>query len=161
MKDHLLELYGHQAWADAELLNAVEAHAPALNDRSIRDRLHHIYQTQNAFLSIARGEPIDITHLEEQPDVPVFKDRMKQYHAKALNFLRDVSEAQLERIISIPWFKDPPITITIAQALTQAAMHSHYHRGQNASKLRELGGQPPITDLILWYWKGRPEPHWT
>ena len=35
-------------------------------------------------------------------------------------------------------------------------MHSHYHRGQNATRLRELGGEPPMTDLIVWYWKGRP-----
>jgi uncharacterized damage-inducible protein DinB len=39
-------------------------------------------------------------------------------------------------------------------------MHSHYHRGQNATRLRELGGEPPPTDLIVWYWKGRPAPEW-
>jgi uncharacterized damage-inducible protein DinB len=39
-------------------------------------------------------------------------------------------------------------------------MHSHYHRGQNATRLRELGGEPPMTDLIVWYWKGRPRPDW-
>jgi uncharacterized damage-inducible protein DinB len=39
-------------------------------------------------------------------------------------------------------------------------MHSHYHRGQNATRLRELGGTPPNTDLIVWYWKGQPESEW-
>ncbi len=32
-------------------------------------------------------------------------------------------------------------------------MHCHYHRGQNASGLKELGGRLPLTDLIVWYWK--------
>jgi uncharacterized damage-inducible protein DinB len=39
-------------------------------------------------------------------------------------------------------------------------MHSHYHRGQNATRLRELGGDPPGTDLITWIWKGRPAASW-
>jgi len=42
------------------------------------------------------------------------------------------------------------------EALTQMAMHSQWHRGQNATRLRELGAQPPTVDLIAWYWKGRP-----
>ena len=41
------------------------------------------------------------------------------------------------------------------------AMHSQYHRGQNAMILRELGGEPPTTDLIVWHWKGRPDPDWS
>jgi uncharacterized damage-inducible protein DinB len=54
------------------------------------------------------------------------------------------------------WFKDPPLTITVAEALTQCSRHSHYHRGQNAARLRELGGEPPTTDLIVWHGKAAP-----
>jgi hypothetical protein len=32
--------------------------------------------------------------------------------------------------------------VTVTEALTQCAMHSHYHRAQNATRLRELGGGP-------------------
>ena len=42
----------------------------------------------------------------------------------------------------------------------QAAMHSHYHRGQNATRLRELGGVPPMTDFIVWLHKGQPAANW-
>jgi len=41
-----------------------------------------------------------------------------------------VTPERLAETITIPWFKDPPMTVTVAQALTQAAMHSHYHRGR-------------------------------
>jgi hypothetical protein len=37
---------------------------------------------------------------------------------------------------------------------------SLYHRGQNATRLRELGGDHPTTALIVWHWKGRPAPAW-
>jgi uncharacterized damage-inducible protein DinB len=39
-------------------------------------------------------------------------------------------------------------------------IHSHHHRGQNAAALRELGGEPPPTDLIVWYWKEKPGAPW-
>ncbi|HZW92372.1 MAG TPA: hypothetical protein VFF64_05310 [Candidatus Eremiobacteraceae bacterium] len=45
-------------------------------------------------------------------------------------------------------------------ALTQAAMHSHYHRGQNATRLRELGGAPLGTDFIVWLGDGQPAARW-
>jgi uncharacterized damage-inducible protein DinB len=71
-----------------------------------------------------------------------------------------LSPTRLAEKVTIVWFNDPPLSITIAEALTQAAMHSHYHRGQNATRLRELGGSPPTTDYIVWLWKGRPKPAW-
>jgi len=35
--------------------------------------------------------------------------------------------------------------------LLQALTHSQHHRGQNASRMRELGVTPPMTDFIIWY----------
>jgi uncharacterized damage-inducible protein DinB len=84
----------------------------------------------------------------------------KSYHEEALDFVSRLSDSELERLVVGPWFKDPPISVSVAQALTQATIHSHYHRGQHASRLRELGGTPPLTDFIVWHWKGKPEPVW-
>ena len=54
----------------------------------------------------------------------------------------------------------PKRRITLSEALHQAVMHSHYHRAQNATRVPERGGKPPTTDLIVWLWKGRPQPEW-
>jgi uncharacterized damage-inducible protein DinB len=40
--------------------------------------------------------------------------------------------------------------------LLQALMHSQHHRGQNASRMRELGVKPPMTDYVIWYAVGTP-----
>lgn len=58
------------------------------------------------------------------------------------------------------WFKDPTFIVTTTQALIQVAMHSQYHRGQNATRLRDVGGTPPTIDFVLWIWKGRPKAEW-
>jgi len=40
-------------------------------------------------------------------------------------------------------------------------MHSTHHRGQVNARLRELGGEPPLADFIVWLWWGRPAASWT
>ena len=49
-----------------------------------------------------------------------------------------------------------PLTITVGEALMQMAMHSQWHRGQNATRLRELGAQPAAVDLIAGTGKAGP-----
>jgi uncharacterized damage-inducible protein DinB len=160
MNEMLFDLYGHQAWADAEHWRALEAQPGALEDSAIRNRLYHYHLAQRAFLFVARGDTLVFPRLEDFPDMTALKQYAQKSHQEAHAFLAEASATDLERMVVIPWFKDPPISITVAQAMTQAAMHSQYHRGQNANRLRELGGSPPLTDLIVWYWKGRPMPKW-
>jgi len=160
MDAFLKDLYGHQAWADAEHWHAFAAIPAALEDDVIRKRLEHILQCERAFLCLARGEEIAVKTVADFPDMEAMRQDYRRYHEEAAAFLDTATEARLGELLSIPWLKDPPARITVAEGLVQAAMHSHYHRAQNASRLRELGGSPPLTDLILWHWKGRPAPGW-
>ena len=50
MSSLLRDLFGHQAWADAEHWRAIGAHPAARDDQAIRSRLHHIAIVQRAFL---------------------------------------------------------------------------------------------------------------
>jgi uncharacterized damage-inducible protein DinB len=155
----IADFHGHQAWADAEHWRALLAHPPALSDARLFERLHHIHVVQHAFLCIATGQSYQGRAVSEF-DPPALLAWARQYHEAAAGVVGALDEAALEREVGVPWFQDPPCRITLAEALTQAALHSHYHRGQNATRLRELGGHPPLTDLIIWYWKGRPRPAW-
>jgi uncharacterized damage-inducible protein DinB len=88
---------------------------------------------------------------------------LKKYAQQGLEemseLLRNTDPYRMEELIEVPWFK-PPLKISVGHALTQAAMHSHYHRGQNATRLRELGGEPPLTDFIAWLRNGQPLAQW-
>ena len=46
MNPLLRDLFGHQFWADVTLWTAIGAHAPAREDKVIRERLHHIHLVQ-------------------------------------------------------------------------------------------------------------------
>ena len=162
MNPILRDFYGHQAWADAEHWNAIGAHRPARNDLAIRNRLHHIALVQRGFRWAVGDRQITFawTKPEDFASFDALKAYAIEYHDEITQFMDTISDARLEEAIAIPWFKDPPLSITVTEALTQCAMHSHYHRGQNATRLRELGGEPPMTDVIVWYWKRRPVPVW-
>ena len=160
MNELLQDLISHQAWADAEHWRALETHPGALDDEQIRKRLYHYHFTQKAFLIIIRGDELRFPRPEELPEIPTLRQLVISYHADLATLLRSATDAELARSLTVPWFQNPPITLTVTQALAQAAMHSHYHRGQNATRLRELGGKPPTIDLITWYWKGKPAAVW-
>lgn len=159
MLDTLRNLLAHQAWADASHWRALEACPPALDDPSIRERLFHIWQVERAFLRVFRGTP-------ERPRDPAFsapallREEARRYHEEAGAFLSGPGASRLEETVTVPWLRDPPCRVRLAEALLQVVMHSQYHRGQNASRLRELGGQPPLTDWIVWLWQGRPAAAW-
>lgn len=161
MDSCLQELYGHQEWADAEHWRAFEAHPAALEDKAIRDRLLHIHQVQHAFLWVTSPERPQFA-FKKLEDFSSMAD-LKNYAQEGLTGLNQLSKKadpdRMETVIDVPWFK-PPAKISVRQALTQAAMHSHYHRGQNATRLRELGGVPPPTDFIIWLHKGKPPAQW-
>ena len=161
MNSYLHELYAHQAWADAEHWRAFEGHGPALEDKAIRERLLHIHLVQHAFLWITgpRGAEFAFKKPEDFASMAELKNYGREGLAGLDERLNAASPERLEEIIEIPWFK-PPARISVRQALTQAAMHSHYHRGQNATRLRELGGAPPMTDFIAWLHQGMPLPRW-
>lgn len=158
----LLDLYRHQAWADAEHWRALKAAPEALDDHAIRERLCHLHLVQQAFLWAvrARGDRFTAWKPEDYPDLRALEVEVRTFHETAIPYVAALGDGDRAGQVTIPWFKDPPLVITREEALTQAAMHSHYHRAQNATRLRELGGAPPLTDLIVWWWKGRPEPAW-
>jgi uncharacterized damage-inducible protein DinB len=164
MRDTLFDLYRHQEWADAESWRAYEALPGALADQTLWNRLHHIHQVQKAFLLIARGDDVRNRTWSTPADYGSpedLKTEARQYHHDVAAFMNALRDDELERTIAVPWFSDPNLDLPIKQALLQAAMHSHYHRGQNATRLRELGGTPPLTDYIVWLWKGKADPQWS
>ena len=158
----LHDLYGHQAWADAEHWRTLEAHPVSLEDGRLRERLHHIHHVQRLFLWTARGgtAPFERSAPEDFPRPADLKAWARSYHEEALAYVAALDEQASRRRVAIPWMKEPRLELTVEEALAQGALHSQYHRGQNATRLRELGGAPTVTDLVLWYARGRPAAAW-
>lgn len=158
------DLFRHMEWADAKVWAAVLNSDEAVNNAPLRDRLKHIHGVQRAFLKIWNGET---------PQSPVFSDSISllrwalEYYPEVAGYLDSITNADLERPVVIPWskmletrFGRKAEASTLYETMLQVAMHSTYHRGQVNTKLRELGGEPPLTDFIAWVWLGKPHPDW-
>jgi uncharacterized damage-inducible protein DinB len=163
MKNTFVDLYRHQDWADAEIWRAAEAHAAALSDTTWYERQHHIHLVQQAFYALVSGADLAqhrFTRPGDYETPSALTVEARRSHEAWNQFVDRLDAGTLERRVVVPWFREPALEISVAQALTQAAMHSHYHRGQQAARLRELGGTPPLTDYIAWLWKGKPPAAW-
>lgn len=161
MNSYFDELLAHQEWADAEHWRAFAGHSRALADQALYERLYHIHVVQHAFLWVMgpRTSPFDYKKPEDFAEPAALKSYGQQGLADLRKRLKSTDANSFEEILEVPWF-NPPLKISLRHALMQVAMHSHYHRAQNATRLRELGGVPPGTDFIIWLRDGRPEPRW-
>ena len=156
--DMLRDLWVHHAWADAEHWRAFEAFpaasrtAACSRSSSSPDESAWVWAISDRTHEFVLREPGDFT--------PRALKAFAVRHHQALALTGRLDELALDCRIGIPWFTNPPLELSVREGLTQVAMHSHYHRGQNATRLRELGGDPPGTDLITWIGKGRPSANW-
>ncbi|MQA28776.1 MAG: hypothetical protein GEU82_02905 [Luteitalea sp.] len=161
-RETLRDVWNHHAWADAEHWRAFAASPGALADVALFERLHHLHLTQSAWvwaIGDRRGEFVFTKATDFVPALTL-RDVAMRNHASLIAVASASAESELDRVIDIPWFTDPSLRLSVGDGLTQVAMHSHYHRAQNATRFRELGGEPPATDLVTWIWKGRPAPGW-
>jgi uncharacterized damage-inducible protein DinB len=165
MSREIEHLVKHMEWADAATWNAVLQAPGAAGDAGLLERLHHLHTVQSVYLQIWRGDAIAVTDVGIFPDLPALADWAKSCHARLRVFVQGLDGALLSRPIE-PWSAEivkrfgsvPPVTVV--DTVLQVVLHSTYHRGQVATRIRELGGAPPLTDFIAWVWQNRPEPAW-
>jgi uncharacterized damage-inducible protein DinB len=157
-------LMGHAEWAEALTWQSVLS-LPK-DDAELQAKLHHLHMVQWAYLHIWRGETVRPRELASFPTRDALRGWAREYYRELPAYLGGLGEADLRREVRFPWadrlvqrFGRAQPT-TWAESLLQVAMHSCYHRGQVARRLRELGQEPPLADYIAWLWTGRPDADW-
>jgi uncharacterized damage-inducible protein DinB len=149
----LRDMARHQAWADEEHWKVLRANDTARQDAQIRKRLNHMVTAQEMLTTLARGEMPDPARSKERESI----DELSSAMAQARQGLESaIASLDLDRMISLPRGPQGPFQAPAGVLLLQALTHSQHHRGQNASRMRELGITPPLTDYIVWYALGRP-----
>lgn len=157
--DLIRDLSHYEAWADAEHWRALMACREALEDAQIRERLLHIHGVQRWYLTAMGGPPVDREELSRPfESIAGMAESFRRYHEELSRQLEPLTDGDYQRIVHLPWFSTA--RPALAESLMQVFLHSQYHRGQNATRLREVGGNPPSSDYIIWLTKGRPAPVW-
>jgi uncharacterized damage-inducible protein DinB len=149
----LLDLARYQAWADAAHWKALRENATLLEDAEIRKRLNHMVAAMKLLTTLARGETPDLTPAKEIDSI----DDLEAAMGKAqTNLTAAIGSVDLDKMIALPRGPKGPFEAPAGVLLLQALMHGQHHRGQNASRMRQLGVNPPMTDFVIWYALGQP-----
>jgi uncharacterized damage-inducible protein DinB len=164
-KDAIGDLFHHMEWADEEVWRAVLPCDGACADATIQGLLLHLHVVQRAFLAVWTGRTLTFPDPAEFGSIADLHAWTATYYAEARAFIAAVDHDALSRLVVMPWASElakelgrQPDSPTLAETMFQVTSHSTYHRGQVNSRLRAVGGQPPLVDYIAWIWYGRPSP---
>ncbi len=166
LPQELRELVRHMEWADAVVWKSVLALPQAHSDTRMRECLHHQHLVQWAYLQIWRDEPVDLPDVLSFADLRTIHGWAREYYSQAPVYLDGLGAETLERQVQFPWAEQmverfgSVKSATLAETILQITSHTTYHRGQVNTRLRELGGGPPLVDFIAWIWMGKPNAEW-
>jgi uncharacterized damage-inducible protein DinB len=151
--ESLTDLARHQAWADAAHWKTLHENAALWTDPEIHTRLNHMLGAQKMLTTLASGQTPDPAAMKQVQPMDELEESLRQAHA---DLAAAIASTDLDKTISLPRGPKGPFEAPAGVILLQALMHGQHHRGQNASRMRQLSITPPMTDYIMWYALGRP-----
>lgn len=153
-------------WADAQMWRSVAAIPGAQADHRLKYLLHHLHLVHAVYLQAWRDDPFQISELSAFPDLASVHAWARPFYSGAMTFVQALDESTLGTPLDFPWSAmilekfgriEPA---TLSESAWQVFSHTTYHRGQVAIRIRELGGEPPLVDFLVWVWSGKPAPQW-
>jgi uncharacterized damage-inducible protein DinB len=161
----LRDLYRHMEWADASVWQAVFRSENAAADQKLKDYFYHLHLVQRAFLNAWRNE--SAASFPTFEDATSVRDWGRSYYDEIFLQLERLSDEEIAKPMQLPWAEyvekqigRVPASITIGETMLQVPLHSLYHRGQINARLREVSGEPPTVDYIIWIWLEKPAASW-
>lgn len=157
-------LLTYTEWADATAWKA--ALHVGDEDGELEEKFYHLHAVQWSYLRIWRGEPVTPPAPDTFASLAALAAWAGGIHADLRSHLAGLSPEALPGEVHFPWADTLVQHFGAArpaswpESVLQVALHTHYHRGQVARRIRELGAEPPLTDLIVWIWMGRPAADW-
>ncbi|MEP7325579.1 MAG: DinB family protein [Gemmatimonadota bacterium] len=145
MTDYIERLFAHLAWADAAVLQALEA-TPATAERWL-ELFGHILGAEQVWLARLKGIP---------PVVAVWPvltlaecRRLADENGKeCAAYVAALVPADRDRSVRYTNSAGQEFTSTVADILLHVCLHGSYHRGQIATGMRAGGQTPAPTDYI-------------
>lgn len=144
-KDHFLQMFRYDHWANREFLAALRTSSPG-TEKVLR-LLAHILSAQKLWLERLRQVPQSVV---VWPNSTV--DECLALAGELLpawtTYLNRLAPADFQQVIDYRNTKGEPWSNRVDDILNHVVMHSAYHRGQAALEMRAAGLHPASTDFI-------------
>ncbi len=157
MNDDLVSLFAYNRWADRRVLDACRnlspeqyAAEPLPGWSSVRASVVHIASATGNWVrrlsGATAGGPLTEADLPTLDDV---ERRLEQSYQALDRLWPSLTPERLAAPMTLE-LRGKPLVLPPWVVLRHVVNHATYHRGQVASKLKRLGVEPPMTDLVFW-----------
>lgn len=143
----LKSLFGHKAWADAELF-AVLATLPDHHAQFLHTclrTLNHIHVVDRLFRARLGGEPepFDATNTPSTPSLEQLREDVAATDAWYLDHVSDLAEDRLSSVLGFRFTDGDAGRMSIEEILLHVITHGAHHRGNVGQVLKSIGVAPP------------------
>lgn len=119
---------------------------------SVLGTMGHILACERIWLGRFLGNPLEpAPGPDSYPDFEILKAACEEHSSELEFFLASLSEEQLEGVVNWVARNGEARSQPLWQPLLHMVNHSTYHRGQVTTLLRQLGYQPPASDLTAYF----------
>lgn len=152
------EMLLYMLWADRQMLKVVRGvrsedltRDAGVSFGSMLGTMAHMLGSQRMWLSRFSGQALSrVPGPADFPDLLSWITGWEETAAEIEAFLAALGDEQLAMPITWTTTKGDTFTRPLWQPVLHLVNHSSYHRGQVTSLLRQMGYQPPTTDLIYY-----------
>jgi uncharacterized damage-inducible protein DinB len=99
--------------------------------------------------SPAKAEAWSMWTTESCGDLSVLNDRWQGVKDQRSRFISELDEARLEAELTFKLLSGDPGSMRLVDQMHHVANHATMHRGQIVGMIRQLGIDPPSTDLLF------------
>lgn len=151
-------LFDYTEWANHLIFEA----ASKLNDeeyrrnlgashRSIHGTLVHMLAAEWIWLERWRGaSPAGLWKEEDYPTQGEIRSRWDQVEAERKEYIAGLSDFGLARELNYTNTKGEAFSYSLIRLMQHLVNHSTLHRGQLVAMMRQLGYEPPATDMLFY-----------
>ena len=141
----ILKMYKHLDWANKRILEYLQT--VECDNESVIRLFSHILLAEQVWHARINGEDSSFPVWGDE-DLAACAKLVKWNEERYSALLKDLSDADLERVIPYKNSQGKDYVNSIGDILTHVALHGQHHRGQINQRLRATGLKPVNIDFI-------------
>ena len=156
-------LFDYTEWANGLAMDAA-AKLPGeslrrdtgISHKSILGTLAHMAGAEWIWLerwhgrSPAKAQAWSLWTVDACPDLAVLTERWDDVITRRTQFVSDLDEERLAAELPFKLLSGDPSSMRLVDQMQHVANHATMHRGQIVGMIRQLGLEPPATDLLFY-----------
>ncbi len=146
MKEHFLNIYGYDAWANNKLLDGIRSQKAG--DEPVLRLFSHILLSEKVWMLRLKGGEYSKIDMWKTLSLAECEDILRENTSEYKSFIESDAAGDFSKTALYKNTKGIEYSTSYYDVLTHVSLHSAYHRAQVAAEMRRNGKEPVYTDYI-------------